>query len=281
MVKEQLILNRGNSEITNNFMRYHFDRQVEFKNKNVSLQFLSIPFSWYNITNENENTKVSYRINGVSYPVEIPEGYYTPEQLLEYFEFVWTNAGHYLEDASGKKIFYLSWEINVSYYAYTLVSTNLPTALPGGWSDPSGMIDGNGYAWQLEITDPGFGKILGFSPGIYPNNPLSPGTLPVSYSGGAYAFNSNIIPQVDFSTTINIGANIINNQLQQTNHLASFIPQNTSFGSYIVQRPNFAVEQVVTDGSYSDLVINFIDQEDRPLRIRDTDITVVLVISDQ
>ena len=279
MVKNLITLNRGNSTIQKNQAKLHFDKPVNFSNKTLSLVFLSIPFSNYNIKAEYNNNTFNYNINGVSYPVVIPDGYYTPSQLLEFLRYTWDAAGHYLLDASGKKIYYLTWSLNISYYAYTLVSTNMPTVLPGGWTDPSGLIDGNGYAWQLEILNNDFGKILGYSQGIYPNNPVSPGTLPVSYVGGAYAVNSNITPQVDYATSVVLSCNLVDNNIMQTNEIFSYIPQ-TSYGSYIVERPNIPFEQKLTDGNFSDFIISFHDQEGRPLEIRDTDITMMFQLSD-
>src|SRR6185312_14640947 len=103
----------------------------------VALASLYIYFSWRNITAAFTNNSCSYRwVDGVTYPVAFPDGYYSPSDISGFIQFVMQNNGHYLVDNTGTNQFYLSIQTNSVYYADTITSTCIPTVLPTGWTNP-------------------------------------------------------------------------------------------------------------------------------------------------
>lgn len=287
---ETVTLNRGNSTFElNHTMVHKFASQSHMENKDIALSFLTIPFSWRNITGAYGNNTFKYEwADGLQYSVIVPDGYYSVDELSTYVQLVMKTRGHYLIDNTGLApvdVYYFSFTPNNIYYTIEFTLTEIPQSVPGGWINPSPGVDpytlapvpawtappvvGNEHV-KLVIDNAEFGKILGFGLGTYPTTP------PIIGFGGAI-YRALLVPELDRVTSINIGCNMVNNILQLNKTLFSVTP-DVGYTSYINRSVTFPLFHHLTDGSYSEVRITFTDQDDNPIVLIDQDIQVSLII---
>lgn len=150
--------------------------------------------------------------------------------------------------------------------------TPIPTSLPSGttvggpWSLPS-----QPTTPQL-VINPGFGALIGFSAGTYPNVPQSAIYQVNGSSTGANA-------PCDPVTLISLNCSLVqsNNYNTFSSSIWSISPASVQYGSWIsVILPTkswFAVQPIF---NCSNIVLSFTDQNNQPLQINDTNIVVNL-----
>ena len=73
-----------NNKINNYEFRLNLNPSFQAKNHGVSLQHLSIPFSWINISEKYQNNRLELSYNAYNTVIIIPDGFYTLEQLNLY-----------------------------------------------------------------------------------------------------------------------------------------------------------------------------------------------------
>lgn len=147
----------------NNQMKMNFPYPFESKDNEIALSSCFIYYSWRNITSAYANNTLSYTMpSGVSYPITIPDGYYSISDINAYIQLVMYNNGHYLLNSNGTPVYYLSLQANSVYYRTTLTSTPIPSVLPSGYTNPAGLsLSGN--CPLLNVSNAAFGSLLGFS----------------------------------------------------------------------------------------------------------------------
>jgi hypothetical protein len=273
-----IIINGSNlvsSDTSNSTYRFNFNGTKLLENTKLAISNASLFYSWFNITSTFNNRQFQYTFTnnaGTStFTVTIPEGYYTISQLNSYLQSVMITNGHYLVNGSGQFVYYLEILENSSAYALQVNCYAFPTALPGGWTNPSGVtFPAVASTPQLIInalTTSTFATFTGFNPGTYP--PVIQATT--------YSKLSDVTPKTTPVENVIVRCNLVNNQISNpTDTIYSFSASGTGFGNLINSQPYEFLYLDVCDGYYSSIDISFVDQEYRAIEINDTSIIVQL-----
>lgn len=255
---------------------------VEFKNDQVAVSSINMYYSWFNITsadtgsryNNNVFQYVWYNFAGsATSTITIPDGYYTVSDLNAYLQSQLVANGHYLVNSVGENVYYLELVENATRYAVQFNSYPIPTALPGGFTNPA-VITFPVVATTPQIIIPStnnFDDIIGFTAGTYP----SP-TQTTNYSK-----ISDFTPQVSPVSSLILSCTLLNNRYAiPSTLLYSFSSAGTTFGSLIsIQPPEMSFVDI-QDGSYTEFTIEFRDQALRRVAINDSNLVVMLTIRD-
>lgn len=251
----------------------NFPYQQNFKNKELALSNLIMNYSWFSITTAYANNTLSYKwTNGTTYNITLPDGFYRSSPVNDinaYIQLKMKSNGHYLVDETGDDVFYISIDLNVTYYAFTLTCTPVPSTLPTNWTNPA-SVTLNGFVPQLIIDNSGFKSIIGFNAGTYPA---------ASNTSTTYEKNSDIAPQVSPTIAVCVSCNLVSNTgLNIYPSCISVLTPTVTFGSQIIERPSRPTYFPIADGSYSQIVVSFTDQNNRPLLILDPTNTVIQLL---
>lgn len=273
-----LIINGSNlvSSTNNNTYSFRFPAgAVNFnRGSKVALGKINIFFSWFNITAANNNNTLSYvwynNVGSATFNITIPDGYYSVSSLNSYLQQIFITNGHYLVDGSGNFVYYIELVENATYYSIQLISSPIPTALPGGWTNPAGLtFPAVATTPQLIIPSSNISNYLGFNAGTYP--PVIQATT--------YTKLSDFVPQVNTITSVILTCNLLNNRYTNpTTILYSFTPSSVNFGDLIESSPNEYNFIEIQQGRYDEITIRILDQSFRDINIRDTNILIELLI---
>jgi hypothetical protein len=240
----------------------------------VSLTSVALYYSWFNISEENGNNKLSLIFDDIEHPITFPDGFYSIDTLNSYIQHFCIQNNLYLIDSNGNHVYYVHFSTNPSRYKVQLDCFVLPTTLPSGWTDPGGFPFPLTPITVRVIIPANMNKILGFTIGTYP---------PIS-DGNKYEVLGNLTPQLSPVQAILIRSNIISNgkYSNPTDLLATFtVNNNTSFGQLVEYEPNDYSFMTVQPGKYEYIEISFIDQVFRPIKLVDHDVTMMLLIKIQ
>ncbi|GMF31845.1 unnamed protein product [Phytophthora lilii] len=145
-----------------------------------------------------------------SISITIADGIYAYAGINRTIQTALVNAGAYLIDASGNNVFYLQLSENSVYYAAQFDFSATPTSLPAGYTrQAAGLYSAGGTGLptttrvpRLIIDNAYFGKVVGLTTGTYPS---APATV-------ASAQLSNIIPQIQPSSSYVVRCDLIKNE---------------------------------------------------------------------
>lgn len=269
-----IVLNKSNIVPgTNNArLQYDFPSTIEFRNDQVAVANLNLSVSWINVGTKYNNNFFQYvwydALGPTTYNVSIPDGFYSVADLNAFLQFTMVNNGHYLVDPFGNFVYYLEMVVNLIYYGIELKSNPIPTALPGGWSNPAGLtFPAVASTPQFIIPTSGINTLLGIPAGTYP-----PVVQP-----SAYNFIGPPTAEITPVTNIIVLCSLVRNNTQYPNNvLYTFVPRGGSTFPINIS-PNEYIFVNITDGFYSQFVVEFVDQLFRPLTIGDPQIFVQLI----
>ena len=273
------------------------------KGQKLALASLQMFYSTFNITSLNNNNVFSYVwVDGTEHQVVIPNGYYTIATLNEFLQFTMINNTHYLIDNdTANNVYFLTLGTNASTYKVELTTfqmnaTLFPVgagagqyALPAGagWVVPTASI-----LPMFKIPATSFRDVIGFTnAGYYPqgsagnyNEATISGVPPAQTQAPAYSSNlvfaSDKVPQVSPLSSYLVKCNLINNNYAVPNDLLySFSPQS-AFGDQFTIAPNQLIFINIQEGQYNKFVVEFADQNNRPVAIEDPNFVILLIISD-
>jgi hypothetical protein len=262
--------NSNNTKLVYNFPSGGYS----FKNDMIAVLSIYQYFSIFNITSDYGNNSFSYVwFDGIEYTITIPDGYYEISDLNAYFQSIMIANTHYMTNSAGQFIYFLEFLVNTSRYAVQINSYPLDTTiqstnnyiLPTGatWSVPA-----TSTLSQFNINTTGFGEVLGYEIGSYPDTQVGSSTI---------SFLSSKAPQVTPYSSILVSCNLVNNRaVIPSNILTSYTPLGTSIGSLFTFEPNYLQFADVEDGQYTQLVLEFRDQLSRPIVIRDPNMLITL-----
>ena len=262
--------NSNNTKLVYNFPSGGYS----FKNDMIAVLSINQYFSIFNITSSYGNNSFSYVwFDGIEYTITIPDGYYEISDLNAYFQSIMIANTHYMTNSAGQFIYFLEFLVNTSRYAVQINSYPLDTTiqstnnyiLPTGatWSVPA-----TSTLSQFNINTTGFGEVLGYEIGSYPDTQVGSSTI---------SFLSSKAPQVTPYSSILVSCNLVNNRaVIPSNILTSYTPLGTSIGSLFTFEPNYLQFADVEDGQYTQLVLEFRDQLSRPIVIRDPNMLITL-----
>jgi len=262
--------NSNNTKLVYNFPSGGYS----FKNDMIALQSVYQYFSIFNITSDYGNNTFSYTwFDGVEYSITIPDGYYEISDLNSYFQSIMIANTHYMTNSAGQFIYFLEFIVNTSRYAVQINSYPLDTSIQttNGYILPSGAtwsVPATSTLSQFNVNTSGFGEVLGYDVGSYPDTQVGSTTT---------SFLSSVAPQITPYSSILVSCNLVNNRaVIPSNILSSYTPLGTNIGSLFKFEPNYLQFADVEDGQYTQLVLEMRDQLSRPIIIRDPNMLITL-----
>ena len=274
---KSIILTTANIEENSNNTKlvYNFPSGgYSFKNDMIALQSVYQYFSIFNITSDYDNNTFSYVwFDGVEYTITIPDGYYEISNSNSYFQSIMIANTHYMTNSAGQFIYFLEFLVNTSRYAVQINSYPLDADIQttNGYNLPTGAtwsVSTTSTLSQFKVNTSGFGEVLGYEIGSYPSTQVGSTTL---------SFLSSKAPQITPYSSILVSCNLVNNRaVIPSNILSSYTPLGTSIGSLFTFEPNYLQFADVEDGQYTQLVLEFRDQLNRSIIIRDPNMLISL-----
>lgn len=270
------LINSFDSNLANNVVQLNLPYPIKLYEYDVALLGIQMYYSWNNITAAYVNNAFSYRwVDGVTYPVNFPDGFYQISDINGFLQFTMEGNGHYLVDNNGNNVYYLSLAENTVYYAITLTSTPVPTVLPAGWTNPNG-VPLNGLNPQLIVPATvapngltSMSILIGFNPGTYPP----------ANNVGLYMVNGQNVPDISPVTSVNVNTNLAYSSFFSPNGQAIYnFTANVPFGSLIDIHPNPLVYYRANDSSYPSIQVFLTDQNNNPLNNLDPVIVCSLLL---
>lgn len=270
-----IILNSDNvSNNTNSQYKYNFI-SGNFKvldNAEICISLMQIPYSWFNITTNYNNTKFDF-IDwlGVTRNITLPDGFYTISDINNYLETYSINNGLYLINANGKNVFYFSIFTNQQYYRNQFLFYNVPTSLPTGWTQPAGWI---GYPAttlcpRVVILSNNFRDYLGFNAGTYGG-----GAVPLSIMGQNTPIGSYV-------NSLLIRCSLVSNAIGFPPDIVDSFSVEGAFGANINYTPTFEKWVKMKSGTYNNLIIEITDQNNNPIVANDNNVTISLLLKNK
>ena len=265
-----IVENSNNTKLVYNFPSGGYT----FKNDMIALQSVYQYFSIFNITSDYGNNTFSYVwFDGVEYTITIPDDYYEISDLNAYFQSIMVANTHYTTNSAGQFIYFLEFLVNTSRYAVQINSYPLDTSIQStnGYILPSGatwVVPETSTLSQFNVNTSGFGEVLGYEIGSYPDTQVGSTTS---------SFLSSKAPQITPYSSILVSCNLVNNRaVIPSNILSSYTPLGTSIGSLFKFEPNYLQFADIEDGQYTQLVLELRDQLSRSIIIRDPNMLITL-----
>jgi hypothetical protein len=281
-----LVINKSNVVVGSNNTEYEYafpqgGIRLE-QGEKVALSSITMFYSTPNITSLYNNNKFQYLwVDGFTYDVNIPDGFYEVSNLNDFLHQTFINNKHYLvETATGNFVYFLTLVANNVTYKIDLTAFPINTTLypPATYNLPAGATwvvpVGSAVNPQLNILGAyTFGSVIGFA------NPIANNLYPaVNNITTTTIVSSTITPQVSPLSTFTLKCSLVNNNYTIPNSIIYSFPPFGTFGSqFSVTPPEFSFIDV-NAGSYANFRVSLTDQEDKPIVILDPDITILLVI---
>lgn len=288
-----LILNSSNivAGTNNSVLEYEFiGGNVNLKQgQKVALASIQMYYSTFNITAAYGNNVFNYVwVDGTTNQVLFPDGFYDAVGINNYLHFVMLQNNHYLVDATGDYVWFITFSANPSRYAIEVDCFGMSGAVAtaNGWVLPSGatwVIPNNFIVPELQVLPNKFREVIGFQAGLYPNAVIA-GVPPAQTQTPAYTstqvFLSSFTPQITPFSSFLVNCSLVNNNYAVPNSLIfSFSPQGT-FGEQFVVAPNEYVFIDVLPAQYNKFKIYFTDQNNFPISFQDPNMIIQILISD-
>lgn len=296
---ETLFLNINNIEknTKNSKLTYKFPNGLNVSKKGrIALKQLSMYYSWFNINNSlYQNNTFSYKwwdSNGdltETHAITIPNGNYSIQTLNEYLQQQFLNKKHYITTVIDNKqanLFFIELTDNAIQYKFQVNFYYMPTAAEIIQTDGNGnIISGvynytkpTGATWnypstggttQLIIHSSGsFYKLLGFSPGVYPD----------TVQNKTERITGDLIPQIDFISAIYLTCNLVTQKYSYPDNILDSFINRAVFGGILNREPTQYSWANVNPGTYQNLTIQFFDQDFNQIEILDPQINVALIL---
>jgi hypothetical protein len=237
-----------------------------------------------NISAANQNNSFSYKWLGgaTEFPVVMPDGFYEISDMNNFLHQTMLNNGHYLTELStNNAVWFLTMSVNTSTYKVDLLSFPMINTFytPALYSQPAAVLGIPVWSVpavsanpQFVIPNTLFDNVIGFAPGTYPA--ASNNTVITTSS-------STIAPQVNPLSSYLVKCNLVNNPYGIPNSLIYSFPPSGSFGQQFVIAPNEYSFIDAQDGFYNVMRIEITDQNDRPTVLLDSNINILMVITDR
>jgi hypothetical protein len=237
------------------------------KKHSIAVSNITIPYSFFNISDIYNNRNFSLIINGTTYNINLPASFMDVSDLNKYLQWWFIQNNFYCLDAFGNYVYFLEFEYNVSRYAVECIF--YPMTLPSGGSNPGGMtFSGNTMQLVISAANSNFGKLLGLSPGTYPSTVQTVTTSQLS----------NITVEGSPINALSLCCTLVNNDISNTpDSFYSFTPSG-SFGSNLVLQPPELLWCSANSGRFQQITITIKDQENRDIQMRDSTICISLAL---
>lgn len=288
-----LVLNQTNivADGQNNKLVYNFPNSVLFKDAYVAVSSISLYYSWFNITSALGNNTFSYTwvagVTTTTYAVTIPDGLYEIATLNQYLQFVFLTNGHYLVNSTGQNVYYGEFLVNPSRYAVQINTFLFPTALPTGYTNPSGLTFPTNTFNPSIIIGTTLGLLLGFATGVTTNQNTSNGYTPptsnyISKSAiGTLSYLSTSAPNVQPNSSILIASSGVDNPYASPTSIIYSLTPSVAVGEIISEKPPEFMWNELINGTYNQLRLTILGTNLAPIQLNDPAITIVLVIAQE
>lgn len=250
----------------------------------IALASITMYNSTPNISAANNNNSFSYKWLGgaTEFPVVMPDGFYEISDMNNFLHQTMLNNGHYLTEIStGNAVWFLTMSVNTSTYKIDLLSFPMVNSFytPALYTQPAGVsgipvwsVPAVSANPQFVLPNTLFDNVVGFAPGTYPA--ASNNTVITTSS-------STLAPQVNPLSSYLVKCNLVNNPYGIPNSLIYSFPPSGTFGQQFVIAPNEYSFIDAQDGFYNVMRIEITDQNDRPTVLLDSNINILMVITDR
>lgn len=270
---QTIILNKNNisDTTTNNTLVYKFPNSVQFKNNSIALESITLYYSYTNINSSplgNNTFSYTWKVSSTvtSYTVTIPDGLYEISDINSYLQYVFIQNGHYLVDSDDNYVYYAEFLVNATSYGVDIITYQVPTSLPSGYTAPSGFAGFPSAAYYPVITIPAnFNSIVGYTAGFT----TSSGTN-----------SSTTTPQVQPNPTLFLTCSGISNKYANPSTVLYSITPTVALGEIITERPNEKSYAKLVDGTYNQITIKILGTDLNSITILDPAMTIMLSIRD-
>ena len=278
MSRDIILMNTSNYQGSNKYS-YRFPTPTSFKNCKLSLHSLSMYNSTYNISSVyNNNTFSITWSNSVTYNITIPDGYYSFSDLDNFLAQQMILLGLYCTSNNGtQNVYFLRFQSNASLYKAQIDCYYIPTASDAttlGYTIASNAT----WAFPLVRTTPqitissGLQKLFGF---------LSQSSFPLATGTNNVSFLSNTYPTISPIFCYLVTCNLLGSSYNNVPTIFTQIPISKSFGSLIIVENSTEEHLPIRDGIYSDITIQFWDQNYNVLPFNDPELTLILIIESE
>lgn len=261
----------NDSSNNNNELLYQLPYPIKLQDYDVALASLYLYYSWGNISAEYGNNTLRYIwVNGTTYTVVMPDGYYSLSDINNFLHLTMESNGHYLIDANSVPVYYISLVVNPTYYRNTLTCLNFPAALPVGWTNPN--VPQNTFAGLTPrlIVPAAVGswpmsKTIGYAPGTYPPVPI----------GSEFQSNGNAAPQISPVNAVNVNLNCVNSSYFNASVSTIYtFSANVAYGAQIQIEPKQLLWFKAVDSLINKIDMTLTDQDGNPLIMNDPNIVL-------
>jgi hypothetical protein len=216
----------------------------------------------------SQATTASGGIRQTLFPVTLQNGFYQVSDINNALQNQLIANGHYLVNASGQNVYFLSVVTNVNFYANQILWTTLPTTL-GTLTNPANMgLPNTPIAPQWQITNSPNGTLIGYTVGLYPS-------IPATVSGNTL---SNTTPNLTTVNSVVVRCNLVNNMVATPSDIMTSFPIDAKFGSNINFSPSYEQWVGVTAGKYSSISLTLQDQNFNTIQANDVNCLITMLI---
>ena len=302
MNTQTIVLNRKNviANTSNTKYVYKFPKPINISSQEIAIASLNMYYSWANIQsiyNNNVFTYVWWDYQGnltSTQNITIPDGNYSISTLSDFIQSQMLLRGHYVKDSKTQNIIYfISFLENPTYYACEITFTSMyakGTADAGtnyiNENPPTQVYQNNVLVWtgwdfpatnqypNIVFSDLYTIKdFLGYTSGTYPPNNATVSTT--------YDILGTIAPQTYPVSAINIQSNFCYSDIAIPNNiLYSFSQGNATYGDLINIQPQNLIWCRIPEGTYSQLELQFIDQDFNQMNIIDSQVNIIILLRD-
>lgn len=256
---------------------YNFPNSVNLAGCEICVQSVTIFYSWFNISAATyNNNQFSYSWLDASgtgytaYPIVIPDGLYSIQQIYEYAQYTMIENGHYAtqtnSDGTLSNVFYWDMVINETLYAVQVNTFSIPTTAPAGVTY---QFTAPVQQFNPVLTFPAnFCKIVGFTPSF---------TTTTSNAGTTLSFTSSIAPEVQPSPSLLLSVSGVNNIYSQPPNILFCLSPTVSVGAQFYIQP-YPMYCPLLGGLYSQLRLAWLNTSFQSIPIQDSNCSIVLVI---
>jgi hypothetical protein len=244
----------------------------------VALASITMYNSTPNITTTYNNMSFQYIwIDGLTYTVTMPDGFYEISDINNFLHQTMLNNGHYLVEVStGNFVWFLTLAVNTSTYkidvvTYRMNQTLFPpasytvgTGTAPAWTNPVAP----GTYPRIIVQANAFTDVIGFVAGTYPAAGLT---------GDNITTSSTYIPQVSPLSAYIVTCNLVNNTWATPPNLLYSFPPASTFGAQFIVAPNEMSFIDTNPGYYGSFKLEFKDQDNRNTVLLDPNITCLII----
>lgn len=261
----------------NNTLVYNFPNSIDLTGSSVAFSSVNMYYSWdnINITYQNNTFQYVWRsgTTNTTYTVVIPDGLYEIKDLNNFLQYTFIANGHYLVNSSGQNVYYAEFIVNPTRYGIQINTYPLPISLPSGWSNPAALVfPTQNFNPQIILTA-NFNQVLGFVSGFTTDLNLTVNTI--------LSYISSVSPQITPTPNLLVALSGIDNKYSNPTSVIYSIVPNVGIGQLINQQVSEFSFNKFQSGTYASLRLQFLSPSNfQPVRIRDPQMTILLIIRD-